>query len=555
MERAEGGTSDGLWSDRVADDVLQNLPEDRREGPIVCASGISPSGPIHMGNLREAFTTHLVVEALRDRGHDAVHLHSWDDYDRLRKVPAGIDESFGKYVGMPLAEIPDPAGEHPSWADRYMSDFLESTSALGIEMHGVRQSVQYRSGVYNAAIRRAMDERGLVFDILAEQQTAGRHDAPAEERRAKYFPFKPYCEECGKDDTSVVAYDEPVVTYRCRHGHDGTMSLADGEPIRGKLVWKVDWPMRWHHERVTFEPAGEDHHAPQGSFTVGRSLIERVYGGRAPDSVVYSFVKMAGMGAKMSSSAGGAAVPAAALQILEPAIVRWMYIRRLPNQGFAIDLKPGGVQRLYDEWDGFVARATGPAPDVAEAVMHRHATRTTAGDVETSRRPVSFRLLSSVADLTQANREQIGRIVASHLDEEVDLDELEPRLTCAINFATEHVEPEDRTVVRDAFDEEAWGSLDEQTRAAIERLADGLAGSWSIDALTTLVYAVPKQTLGVALDADPTPEIKKAQREFFKAVYRLLVGKEKGPRIPTLLLSIGPERARELLGAASTRVA
>ena len=70
------------WMDRLADEVVE------RPSPgvaLVCASGISPSGPIHMGNLREVITTHLVVEALRRGGVDAVHLHSWDDYDRLRK--------------------------------------------------------------------------------------------------------------------------------------------------------------------------------------------------------------------------------------------------------------------------------------------------------------------------------------------------------------------------------------------------------------------------------------------------------------------------------------
>ena len=108
------------------------------------------------------------------------------------------------------------------------------------------------------------------------------------------------------------------------------MSLADGAQISGKLVWKVDWPMRWAHEGVAFEPAGEDHHAPTGSFTVGRTLVSELYGGQAPDSVVYSFVKLAGVGGKMSGSVGGAAIPATALDVIEPAIVRWLYVRRLP---------------------------------------------------------------------------------------------------------------------------------------------------------------------------------------------------------------------------------
>ncbi len=44
--------------------------------------------------------------------------------------------------------------------------------------------------------------------------------------------------------------------------------------FEGKLVWKVDWPMRWAFEHVDFEPAGMDHATPGSSFTVGHSLVE-----------------------------------------------------------------------------------------------------------------------------------------------------------------------------------------------------------------------------------------------------------------------------------------
>src|ERR1700709_1152920 len=108
-----------LWDDTLAERIVAARGSDAG-GPIVVASGISPSGPIHMGNLREVFTTHLVAEALRRRGADVVHLHSWDDYDRFRKVPAGVDASFDQYVGMPLAGIPDPDGRAGSYAEHFM---------------------------------------------------------------------------------------------------------------------------------------------------------------------------------------------------------------------------------------------------------------------------------------------------------------------------------------------------------------------------------------------------------------------------------------------------
>ena len=38
------------------------------------------------------------------------------------------------------------------------------------------------------------------------------------------------------------------------------------------------------------------------------------------------------------------------------------------------------------------------------------------------------------------------------------------------------------------------------------------------------------------------------QKEFFRHIYRLTTGKDKGPRIPILLISIGIARTRHLLG-------
>jgi lysyl-tRNA synthetase, class I len=415
-----------------------------------------------------------------------------------------------------------------------------------------RQSELYPVGTYNASIRRAMDEREQVFDILAEQQTAGRHEASAQERRRAYYPFKPYCTECRRDDTRVTAWDGTVATWECRHGHAGEMSLADGAAISGKLVWKVDWPMRWAHESVSFEPAGEDHHAPTGSYTVGRQLVSHLYGGRAPESIVYSFVTLAGVGGKMSGSVGGAAVASTALRVIEPAILRWQYVRRLPAQSFSIDLSPRAVQRLYDEWDRLAAQVHGEDPTAADVGIYRESTESSAGPVLRTQRPVSFRLLASVADITQGDPAQMARIVSSHLDAGPGdpgelLDELQPRLDCAIHYATELVPEAERTRVREDFSREAFDALDERERDGVQMLAAGLVDQWSLEGLTALIYAVPKRLLGMADDAEPDAELKVQQRAFFKAIYRLICDAETGPRLPTLLLSIGRERAHRLL--------
>ena len=199
---------------------------------------------------------------------------------------------------------------------------------------------------------------------------------------------------------------------------------------------------------------------------------------------------------------------------------------------------------------GDVARPDAPPDDVA---IHHEAVASSAGDVTCTARPVSFRLLASVADLTQGEPRQIARIVAAHLGIEVPddpatlLQSLQPRLDCAIHYATELVPETQRTRVRTAFAADVHAALASPMRRAVDELAGGMAGDWTLEALTALVYAIPKRLLGLGPDDEPTAEVKAAQRDFFRVVYRLLVDAETGPRLPTLLLSIGAAHARELL--------
>lgn len=539
------------WISKTADRVAQRVAREKGEGArIVCASGISPSGHIHLGNLRELMTVHLVVDELKRRGHEAEHIHSWDDYDRLRKVPKGIPEEFSRYIGCPLADVPDPHGEYGSWAERFMDELVKAVERLGVHPRYVRQSEAYRRGDYNDLIKLAMERRGECFDILARYQTHELHEKPVDERRAAYYPFRVYCEACGKDETRILAYDRDSarIEYTCDAcGHASSFSLD--EKVSGKLVWKIDWPMRWFFEKVDFEPGGEDHSTPGSSFTVGQDVVREIFDYRPPHYEGYAFVGMSGR-TKMSSSAGDVGTPEAALDVYEPPMLRWFYIRRQPGKAFSIEFDDA-VIRTYDEWDALVRKNRAGKALPADAFIYERATATAEAEVPGSEPLASFRLLSSAADLTQGARGQILRIAAQTLDEAPPEGVLESsisgRVDCAINWATRYLPDENRTQVNASFDAAAWGSLDEEQREAVAMLVDGMSGYWSFNGLTTWIYGVPKLLCGLPLDHGPTDELKKRQRAFFIAIYRLVVGSETGPRLPTLFLSLGEDRIRSLL--------
>src|SRR5512146_2616788 len=175
------------WVEQTADLVEQHVIATRgRSTKITCASGISPSGPVHLGNLREAITVHLVCEERKRRGWNAEHIHSWDDFDRLRKVPVGLSASFAEHIGKPLADVPDPYGEFPSYARRFQQDFETSLLELGIQPRFISQAAAYRRGDYVALMIQAILARLEIFDILAEFQTLDHFDKDASERREEY---------------------------------------------------------------------------------------------------------------------------------------------------------------------------------------------------------------------------------------------------------------------------------------------------------------------------------------------------------------------------------
>ncbi len=537
--------------DWVARTAAQVRTEGERRNPgeaPTCASGISPSGPVHLGNLRELMTPHLIADEVRRNGAPCRHILSWDDYDRLRRVPAGLPDSFAEYIGRPLTSVPDPCGQHENFAEHFKEPLRDSLDRLGVQVTEISQTEMYTSGAYTAQIVLAMRRRADIGAVLARYRTKrGDADDEDEPRAGEYYPFRPYCAACGRDDTTVTAFDDETteITYACACGAVvGPVPIAD---VAGKLAWKVDWPMRWAYEQVTFEPAGVDHASPGSSFTVGGELVTAIFGGEMPLHFGYAFVGTKGS-SKLSGSRGGAPTPGDALEIFEAPLLRWLYARRRPEQAITLAFD-AEVGRVYDEWDKLSLQvAEGNAEQVAYAGFVR-ASSTSDGPLPATPRPLPFRTLASVADITAGDEAQMLRIIKDlTADDPVDtLNEVRPRLDCAQAWVTEYVPVKDRTQIRDRPDTDRLAALTESERQAVKLLTERMADDWSLEGLTILLYGIPRLLRGLPISAPPTDEVKAAQRAWFILLYQLLIGKDTGPRLPTLLLALGQDRVRFLL--------
>ena len=321
------------WADVLASKLNEKIRH-------VIATAITPSGPIHIGNMREILTADAVYRAAVDRGLDAELIYIADDFDHLRKVYPFLPKSYEKYIGMPLSEIPCPCGEHKSYADHYLSSFLESIKDLGIKPKIFRASELYKGGRYNEYIQTAMEKSADIRRIIEE---VSKRKLPKD-----WIPFNIRCDRCGRiTTTKATLYEYPFIEYKCECGYNGEVDLRKGGV--GKLPWRIDWPARWKMLGVTFEPFGKDHAASGGSWDTGSRISREIFNYQPPSYVVYEFIQLKGKGA-MHSSKGTAVSAEEMLHMTPPEVLRFLIMRNKPSKH--IDFDPAfGLLDLVDEYD------------------------------------------------------------------------------------------------------------------------------------------------------------------------------------------------------------
>ncbi len=528
------------WTEKILREVRTRFPETKL---FTTAAGISPSGVVHFGNFRDVMTSLMVYRALQAEGLHTRLLFSWDDYDRFRKVPAGVDPAFEQHIGKPLTAVPDPSGEHESYARSFQVEFERSMQELDIELDYKYQSQLYASGAYVEEIKRALLARKEIAEVLLSfmsekgKQKKGIRD---DEYKANYYPAAVYSTFTGKDSTEILGYDGAYgLTYRCLETKEEE-SIDFREQRIVKLNWKIDWPMRWGVEGVVFEPGGKDHASPGGSYDVSRVLSEKVFDRPAPVFQGYDFIGLKGLGGKMSGSKGGAVSPATLLRIYGPEILKWQYTRKQPNQVFDLAFD-SEVMRQYDEFDREHGRYhRGKLPTAAEKSLEMCYADSKPKDFGDTP-PIPFRQAVAFGQIVQWNKEKLLEL----LDEQgsrFDTESVSKRLKSARSWLEDY-NPEDIIELLKAPNEEYFRELSEASKSHVRELHRFLSASepQSIKEIEERVYAIPKDP---ALDQK---ENAPRQRAFFTDVYKLLIGEDTGPRLSTFLWAVDRNQALHLL--------
>ena len=532
------------WSEEIAQKIIERNPEKEE---YVCAAGVSPSGSVHIGNFRDFATPLFVVKALQKKGKKARLLVSWDEFDRCRKIPANVQAVVGsdydKYIGCPYVDIPDPWGCHKNYAEHFEEEFLKGIAPFGMELDCRYQAEMYRSGKYTKDIIEAIQKRDEIFEILdsfktkdtskSEEELKAEHDA----EKAAYSPVSIFCPECHTDFTKITAFSEDgtEADYTCRCGHSGHFDFKTN--FNCKLGWKVDWAMRWRYEQVDFEPGGKDHAAPTGSYSNSKIISKRIFGYDAPLFQGYEFIGIKGMTGKMSSSSGLNLTPDTLLKLYQPEVLLWLYAKTDPTKAFDICFDDG-ILRQYFEFDKMLTDCReGKANELTQDIMYNCAI---AG-----REPVTVPMsllvqLGSVVNFNVPMLETVFEKIGTPYKEEQFADRL-----MRAKFWLEQCAPDQVNRLRVTRNWEVYNALSEEEKKAIELLHAYIAkGGYTLDELNAELYAIPKKIYGTDMS---DKELKGIQGTFFKNVYKLLIDKERGPRLYLFLYAIEAEKYVGLL--------
>ena len=526
--------TDTYWAQSVAEEVVRVFP-DKKEYTV--SSGISPSGEIHFGNFREIMTQYAVKLELEKLGKKVKFVFVWDEFDAMRKVPAGAPEGFDEHLRKPLTGIPDPAGEFETWAKRHETVFENSLKELGIDVEFKFQTEVYESGAYDDAIIKALQNREVIAKILLSHmsdKSKAAKEINEEVYIESYYPVSVYSSFTGKDTTKIISYDgDSTITYRCLETEkEETINLRETHIV--KLAWKVDWAMRWADMGVNFETAGKDHLSPNSSYDVSKDIIEQVYEAQAPLSFAYEFIGIRGLGAKMSGSKGDAVTPGQLLEIYEAPLLLWLYFRKLPYQRFDLAFD-SEILRQYTELDREVEkfRAGELSEQDAEALR-------LAGAESLPKNPIPFRQAIAFGQIVQWDADKVEHMLKS-LDMNYDRGSVESRLKKAQAYL-EKYQSEEIISLLDKSNESYVTNMSDNRKELIIKLREVLEGGEDdIAKLEVMMYDIPKR------DGMSDDDKKMAQRDFFKDVYNLLVGRDRGPRLSTFLWAADREKVLELL--------
>lgn len=523
-EVVEAAQTAKAWPFEEARKIIKRYARDGFPEEVLFETGYGPSGLPHIGTFGEVARTSMVMNAFRLLTEDKVKVRLLcfsDDMDGMRKVPGNVPnaEMLEEHLGLPLTKVPNPFADdsgdfEPSFGHHNNAKLRTFLDRFGFTYEFASATDYYSSGKFDEILKLACHKYQEIMDVMLP--TLG------EERQATYSPFLPISPKTGRVlyvPMKNVDAEAGTITFDDEDGTETTLPVTGGNV---KLQWKPDFGMRWAALGVVFEMYGKDHQINSNLY----DKICRILGTRPPEHFIYELF-LDHEGKKISKTTGNGIT-----------IDEWLSYAPTESLSLFMFTKPKTAKRLYfdviprnvDEYFQHLAayEKQDAKARLSNPVWHIH-----SGNPPEVSMPISFSMLLNLVSASNASdKETLWGFISQYetgLSPETSpvLDEL---VGFAIRYFEDFVKPQKE--FRDPTESE---------RSALEALKERLGNlpdEADAETIQTEVFTVGKEHNYENL------------REWFQALYQILIGQEQGPRFGSFVALYGVDRTKQLIDAA-----
>ena len=514
---------------------LDSLPGGK-EKTVIFETGYGPSGLPHIGTFGEVSRTTMVRHAFEvlTEGKRKTRLICFsDDMDGLRKVPANVpnQDMLAAHLNKPLSAIPDPfSNEYPSFAAHNNARLRRFLDTFGFEYEFFSATECYRSGMMDATLLKMLAVYDKVMEIILP--TLGP------ERQATYSPFLPLCPRTGR------ILQVPMIA---RDAAAGTITYSDpetGKPVetpvtggRVKCQWKADWAMRWTALGIDYEMAGKD----LIDSVMLSSKICRALGATPPEGFNYELF-LDDKGEKISKSKGNGLTIEDWLTYASPeSLSLYMFQKPKSAKKLHFDVIPRAVDEYLQFLSAFEKQESKQKLD--NPVWHIH-----SGSPPKSELPITFGLLLNLVSVSNAETKDVlwGFVRRYSPGATPEANPILDKLSgYAVRYYKDFVRPTKKFRAPDDVETGALAALDSALAAIpVDADADAIQNT-----LLDVGRAIPRYQDLAKAGPHGGPGVK---LEWFQAVYEVLLGQERGPRLGTFVALYGIPETRALIAKACT---
>jgi len=522
-----------FWCDKLVDEILEREEKlEEKSDVFITESGLGASGIPHIGSAGDCVRAYMVLLALKDRGLKSKYYAVSDDRDGLRKVPIGFPKYLENDIGRPVSSIDDPFGCHKSYGEHMSSLLIDAMEKIGIEFEFISSDNLYKKGMLDKEIEEIMKNHERAGEIIKRETL--------QERYTEHYPFFVICENCGKIYTTrVTGFHDGRVEYVCDQSFLGKNSET-GEEIEvkgcgyrgetsirnGKLQWKVEFAARWKALKINFEAFGKD---ILDSVKVNDAICREILNFEPPVHALYElFVEKGGQ--RISKSRGNVFTPQLWLEYGSPESIRLLMLKRL---NYTRVVTPSEIPKHMDEVD-YLASVYFGEKEIKNERERKHLRRLyeyvhLLNPPEEKPLTISYYTLIDLCGVIPENIENRYDIIKSILlrtkllPKNFDESELKKRIEYATKF------------VRDMGSEKKEKiELKDAEKKTLRVFEEKLKEEMDSEEIQTLIFETAKEN-----------GIKPG--DFFRVIYRVILGVDQGPRAGSLIKLIGVKKVKEII--------